>query len=179
MGHASVSASGSSPCLADLTDKQRQVLNLLIEHKTSKEISRVLGISPHTVDQRIDLAKTKWNLTSRSELAQSYRRLIETPRPTYERMTYEESPVAGPAAVAEEGRRDDTAMEASPEAPDRNQTPVSDATESDYRVVPELFDGRWGTLARLGAILLIAVLIMAAFLAGLSIFVAVSEVYAK
>ena len=36
--------------LAGLTAKQREVLDLLIEHKTSKEIARELGISPHTVD---------------------------------------------------------------------------------------------------------------------------------
>ncbi|MDE2442643.1 MAG: LuxR family transcriptional regulator, partial [Betaproteobacteria bacterium] len=32
-----------------LTDKQLDALNLLVKHKTSKEISRELGISPHTV----------------------------------------------------------------------------------------------------------------------------------
>lgn len=43
--------------LQGLTRKQRQVLDLLIEHKTSKEIARRLSISPHTVDQRTQFAK--------------------------------------------------------------------------------------------------------------------------
>lgn len=43
--------------LVELTAKQREVLDLLIQHMTSKEISRQLGISPHTVDQRIMLAR--------------------------------------------------------------------------------------------------------------------------
>lgn len=42
--------SAGADLLDQLTAKQREVLDLLIEHKTSKEISRQLGISPHTVD---------------------------------------------------------------------------------------------------------------------------------
>jgi hypothetical protein len=53
------------------------VLDLLIEHKTSKEIARELGISPHTVDQRIQFAKEKLGANSRSEVAQLYRQLVE------------------------------------------------------------------------------------------------------
>ena len=67
---------GSLAILSTLTDKQRAVLDLLIDHKTSKEISRLLGISPHTVDQRIMLARAKLGVTSRSEVAQAYRRLV-------------------------------------------------------------------------------------------------------
>ncbi len=66
---------------AELTDKQRQVLDLLIQHKTSKEISRALGISPHTVDQRIMLSRAKLGVSTRSEVAQAYRRLIDAEAP--------------------------------------------------------------------------------------------------
>ena len=52
--------SESEIVLAGLTAKQREVLDLLIEHKTSMEIARRLGISPHTVDQRIQFAKRSW-----------------------------------------------------------------------------------------------------------------------
>ncbi len=62
--------------LAGLTAKQRQVLDLLIEHKTSKEIARQLGISPHTVDQRIQFAKEKLGAASRNEAAAAYRNLV-------------------------------------------------------------------------------------------------------
>src|SRR6188768_4307779 len=62
--------------LAGLTAKQREVLDLLIEHKTSKEIARALGISPHTVDQRIFFAREKLGVTSRGEVAVAYRRLV-------------------------------------------------------------------------------------------------------
>lgn len=61
--------------LASLTDKQRQVLELLAQHKSSKEIARTLGISPYTVDQRITAAKHKLQAGGRGEVARLYRRL--------------------------------------------------------------------------------------------------------
>ena len=82
--------------LAGLTAKQREVLDLLIEHKTSKEIARQLGISPHTVDQRIQFAKEKLGASSRSEVAQLYRRLIEI----CGQLTYQESRIAASSAFA-------------------------------------------------------------------------------
>ena len=85
--------------LSGLTDKQREVLDLLIEHKTSKEIARLLGISPHTVDQRIFFAKEKLGAASRNEAAAAYRRLVDVSG----RTTYENSRIAAPAATA--GRR--------------------------------------------------------------------------
>ncbi|OYW47775.1 MAG: helix-turn-helix transcriptional regulator [Novosphingobium sp. 28-62-57] len=78
--------------LAELTPKQREVLDLLIQHKTSKEISRLLGISHHTVDQRIMLARAKLGVATRGEVAQAYRRLIEL----YEQPVYEFSHVGFP-----------------------------------------------------------------------------------
>ncbi len=87
--------------LAGLTPKQREVLDLLIEHKTSKEIGRELGISPHTVDQRIQFAKEKLGASSRSEVAQLYRRLVEI----CGQLTYQDSRIAAAAAEADTGPR--------------------------------------------------------------------------
>lgn len=42
--------------LARLTDGQRACLRLVYMHKSSKDIARELGISPHTVDQRLKVA---------------------------------------------------------------------------------------------------------------------------
>ncbi len=78
--------------LAGLTAKQREVLDLLIEHKTSKEIARHLRISPHTVDQRIQFAKEKLGASSRNEAAAVYRRLVEL----CGQLTHEESRIVGP-----------------------------------------------------------------------------------
>src|SRR5690242_15958530 len=78
--------------LVELTAKQREVMDLLIQHKTSKEIARRLSISPHTVDQRIQFAKEKLGANTRSEAAVAYRRLVET----YGQLTYDESGIADP-----------------------------------------------------------------------------------
>ncbi len=61
--------------LASLTEKQRDVLNLLVQHKSSKEIARTLGISPYTVDQRIGAARRKFGVSRRGEVARTYGQL--------------------------------------------------------------------------------------------------------
>lgn len=61
--------------LSRLTAKQREVLDLVLAHKSSKEIARVLEISPYTVDQRITGARQKFGVLTRGELAREYSRL--------------------------------------------------------------------------------------------------------
>jgi DNA-binding CsgD family transcriptional regulator len=160
--------------LGGLTDKQRQVLDLLIQHKTSKEIARRLSISPHTVDQRIQFAKEKLGAHSRSEAAVLYRRLLET----YEQTTYEES------GIAEAGLASDEA--AGPQGPlpvallrQRFRSRPSDGPEADFQVVPESFDGRHGTLIRLGSIFAIALFLVLVVLGGLAMFNQLSQLMAK
>jgi DNA-binding CsgD family transcriptional regulator len=169
--------------LASLTQKQRDVLDLLVEFKTSKEISRILNISPHTVDQRVEAAKAKLSAASRAELALMYRELLELTgssdmpsirRTISERLTYETSQVA--EAIDEEQllSRVGPAL-APPNVPEPSKNTVPDNIEDEIRVVPELFDGRWGTIARLATILAFTILICVAFLGGLAIFVQVSH----
>jgi DNA-binding CsgD family transcriptional regulator len=160
--------------LAGLTAKQREVLDLLIEHKTSKEIARQLGISPHTVDQRIQFAKEKLGASSRSEVAQLYRRLVEI----CGQLTYQDSRMAAAAALAENG----SGTQAGPPSALTRRGWTYPAqpreTETDYAVVPELFEGRYGTLIRLGAIIAIAVFLVFLVLGGLAIYSQLSELMA-
>ncbi|MDF8335205.1 LuxR C-terminal-related transcriptional regulator [Novosphingobium cyanobacteriorum] len=171
---------GSSELRDGLTEKQRAVLDLLIQHKTSKEISRELGISPHTVDQRIMLARAKLNVSSRSEVAQAYRRLLEEERESagsaiYERSIYGFSHVAPPANDAHSLFRDDVA-ERRPEAPTGDMRATMAAPAGDlsgpayYHVLPEMFDGPNGTMLRLGAIAVIAVFLILIVLGGLAMY---------
>jgi DNA-binding CsgD family transcriptional regulator len=156
--------------LDELTANQREVLDLLIQHKTSKEIARDLGISPHTVDQRVQFARDKLGVRTRGEAAAVYRRLIET----YEQSTYESSYLAEPAASLEMGEgpfRDRSHS-------DRVQPAPPPGAEADIQVVPELFEGRYGTLMRLGAIVVIAVFLVIFVLGGLAIFAQLSELMA-
>jgi DNA-binding CsgD family transcriptional regulator len=55
-----------------LTEGQKACLRLVVQHQTSKEIARTLGISPFTVDQRLDAARRKLNATSRKEAAKLF-----------------------------------------------------------------------------------------------------------
>lgn len=48
---------------------QRECLRLVLMHKTSKEIAQQLGISPHTVDQRIRYAIRTLGVRTRGEAA--------------------------------------------------------------------------------------------------------------
>ena len=160
--------------LGGLTDKQRQVLDLLIEHKTSKEIARLLGISPHTVDQRIFFAKEKLGAASRNEAAAAYRRLVGVSG----RTTYENSRIAAPAATAQSGAGllAGQVLGLAPRGMSQPEGPA--LAELDFRVVPEWFDGRYGTLVRLSAIIAIAVFLVILVLGGLAIFSQLSEMMA-
>lgn len=160
--------------LAGLTAKQREVLDLLIEHKTSKEIARELGISPHTVDQRIQFAKEKLGASSRSEVALLYRRLIEI----CGQLTYEDSRIAASAAEADNGPGTQAGPFSALSRRERAYPAQPRETEADYPVVPELFEGRYGTLIRLGAIVAIAVFLVILVLGGMAIISKLSELMA-
>ena len=56
----------------DLTDGQKDCLRLVDDHLTSKEIARILAISPFTVDQRLDAARRKLGAPNRVEAARAF-----------------------------------------------------------------------------------------------------------
>lgn len=59
--------------LPDLTFKQREVLALVADNRTSKEIAARLGISESAVNQRIESVRTRLGGIPRGELARLYR----------------------------------------------------------------------------------------------------------
>lgn len=159
--------------LTTLTAKQRQVLDLLIQHKTSKEIARRLGISPHTVDQRIQFARDKLGANTRSEAAVAYRRLVET----CDELTYQESGIVHGAGPCEEAGGSSSPL---PWPLGPSTLPGSrSVAEADFRVVPELFDGRYGTMFRLGSIFVIAVLMVILLLGGMAIYAQLSQLLGR
>lgn len=181
--------------LVALTAKQREVLDLLIQHKTSKEISRLLGISPHTVDQRIMLARGKLGVASRGEVAHAYRSLLET----YEQPVYQLSHIGFPPLPAENSGQEDEEVDlpgarATPPTFEASPTLQTSGIEGlaqvlaipgqapgiagqgvYYRVLPEMFDGPNGTLMRLGYIAAITVFLIIIVLGGLSMFAQLSS----
>ena len=76
---------------ARLTDRQRACLDLLLDHKTSKQIARELDISKDTVDQRITAARNILGASDRNEAAIRYRHL----KSIYYRVAYDPVEVAG------------------------------------------------------------------------------------
>ena len=156
--------------IASLTAKQREVLDLLIQHKTSKEIARRLDISPYTVDQRIHFAKDKLGARTRGEVAMVYRRLKEI----CGHSVYGESGIGIPVEDGDDpgGAQLPLPEPAPPEPVGDDRVPEP---EADYSVVPELFDGRYGTLVRLGAIFVIAVMLVFIVLGGLAIYSQLSQ----
>ena len=58
--------------IPNLTEGQKACLRLVDDHHTSKEIARILGISPFTVDQRLDAARRKLNAASRKDAAKLF-----------------------------------------------------------------------------------------------------------
>lgn len=61
--------------LDGLTEKQREVLSLISEGMTSKEIARKLGISESAVNQRIEVVRQRLGGLPRAQIARLYRRM--------------------------------------------------------------------------------------------------------
>jgi DNA-binding CsgD family transcriptional regulator len=55
-----------------LTTKQREALRLLAYHRTSKEIAKLLGVSPSAADHRIESVCRKLGVQSRRDAARLY-----------------------------------------------------------------------------------------------------------
>lgn len=58
-----------------LTPKQRRVLRLLSENRTSKEIAQEIGVSPSCVDLHLRGVRNRFGPLSRGELSRLYRQL--------------------------------------------------------------------------------------------------------
>ena len=160
-----------SDTLEDLTAKQREVLDLLLEHKTSKEIAQVLKISPHTVDQRIQFAKRKLGVETRSDLANSYRRLSDV----YGQTVYKDSRMFAWDQKDALSGQDNSGRLAEPE---RIESIPTEGRNQYNRVVPSWMEGRNGKWVRLILILAITFLAILAALGGIAIFASLSAVAA-
>ncbi|WP_394729471.1 helix-turn-helix transcriptional regulator [Altererythrobacter sp. GH1-8] len=73
--NAPFNKNAASGLLGNLTKAQRDVLDRVLLHRTSKEIARELNISPNTVDQRVKAARQKLGTADRAETARLYAQL--------------------------------------------------------------------------------------------------------
>lgn len=93
--------SEQGPRLDRLTAIQLETLRHVLEHRSSKEIARIMGVSPHTVDARIKAAIRNLGVTSRVEAA---RLLVEHgAAPAYQPLIYQSPELASTATEQEEG----------------------------------------------------------------------------
>ena len=173
------------------TDKQRRVLDLLIEHKTSKEIARALGISPYTVDQRISLARAKLGVSSRNELAARYREMRDAlDQPSAHVFASPELARTAAASAAERHANEPPTVEPpdhslafakendallGPNVSDRDRIFCPTPGDPDYRVGPEMFEGSSGGLWRIGAVLATALVLVVTILGLFAIFNQLNE----
>jgi DNA-binding CsgD family transcriptional regulator len=81
--------------VAKLNEGQLDCLRLVAQHLSSKEISAELGISPHTVDQRIRQSLQILRVSRRTQAA----RIIEQQCEPYQRLIHQ-SPYIEPRAAA-------------------------------------------------------------------------------
>lgn len=149
--------------LESLTPKQIEVLELLVMHRTTKEIARELAIAPNTVDQRINAVREKWGTTNRKDTARRYAQLVELcGKPTYglsrlDRAGAEED------EVGQDLPADPVFVLSDASAFDRPREWFDDAEPAPAGL--EAFDARFGRRGRIVAVFVLA-LIMALTLAS-------------
>lgn len=117
--------------VARLSHGQIECLLLVDRHHSSKEIAAQLGISPHTVDQRIRVALEKLGVERRREAARLVVAALSPDDLAYQRLIHQ-SPYIDPTveageeqgAVGTQIRHADRAGEASPPGNLTEQSPV-------------------------------------------------------
>jgi DNA-binding CsgD family transcriptional regulator len=86
--------------VARLSDGQRLCLALVDQHLSSKEIALKLGISPHTVDQRVRQALQILGVEKRGEAARLVAAAMRDGRdPAYQRLIHQSSHIDAAAAA--------------------------------------------------------------------------------
>jgi DNA-binding CsgD family transcriptional regulator len=68
----------SDIALGSLSPKQREVLDLVLDRRTNKEIAAFLDISPSAVEQRLQSVRRRLGVQSRADLARKYEALLDT-----------------------------------------------------------------------------------------------------
>ncbi len=92
--------------LTRLNDGQLDVVRLVAQHKSSKEIGRELGISHHTVDQRLKRVQSILGVSGRSEAARLYSAAIATaptaPDRTWGELVYQSPDLPEASLISDE-----------------------------------------------------------------------------
>lgn len=160
--------------VASLTPGQRDVLDRIALHKSSKEIARELDISPHTVDQRVKAAWIKLGAYDRTSAARKYMKLqASLGAEIYESLVYERSDIDPSGTV-------DQSMTQKPT--ESGHFVFRDAQSGfpaevfvQRRGFLEEFDQRFGRWGRIGLIVACAFVLALVFLLIVSIGAAIED----
>ncbi len=163
-----------------ITDKQAEVLDLLANNRTSKEMAFTLGLSEPAVNRRIEAVRLRLGGIARAELARRYRDwaatqdMVSAPRPLKSNETpcveiaNQILPLAETGIPETEKPRDD---EGGPKA---FEDPIAMAVEPPWkdwkepRIVPRVLDGENATLTRGATIVILLVAIIASLILALA-----------
>jgi DNA-binding CsgD family transcriptional regulator len=149
--------------LSNLTVKQAEVLDLLLQHKTTKQIARELNIAPNTVDARIAAVRDKWGTPSRNATARVYAHLLETC----------EKPPCGFLPLDEDFIPDQVLLRDLPRSPHFSVSDVQTyehlAWLGERRTGLEALDANFGKFGRVGAIVVLAMVLAVIVVASLAI----------
>lgn len=163
-------AKGDEQQLPTLTEKQAEVMRLVYQGYASKEIARMLNISPATVDQRADGARKKLNAATRTEAARKF----VTHEGISEQFIYQPVPLtkinAEPAST--ESLRDELQFEDSLTFDERATWDRS----STWRL-PALEPGDLGPIGRIAVILAMTVFILLVIGEGLRLAASLGEFF--
>lgn len=122
MGSTQLSDVDLAARVARLSAGQRECLDLVDDHATSKEIARQLGISRHTVDARLRGAIQTLGVTSRREAAIIFRAAMQAQ--AYQPLAYQPPRIVSAAARIETSSQEIDCGES------------DDATGADIPVLP-------------------------------------------
>jgi DNA-binding CsgD family transcriptional regulator len=153
-----------------LTEKQREVLELLTENRTTKEIAAHLGVSDSAVNQRIEPLRQRLGGITRAELTRRYRTSSPEAKgdQTCELLTARNFQVESAPAVGQGRSRDDRPGHYRFEDSLGFVRDHPWAERPEVRIVPRLLDGKHAGLARGIAMLVMTLLIAACLVLGLA-----------
>lgn len=148
MGSSNLSDVDLAARVARLTAGQRECLDLVDDHATSKEIARQLGISRHTVDARLRAAIQTLGVSSRREAAIIYRAAAQAQ--AYHPFAYQ-SPRIVPSAAPASNPTHDEADQHSGRAPLPGEYAPPPAPPVGAAVAPQHGIGHHGVGQRMEA----------------------------
>jgi len=159
--------------IEQLTEKQREVLALVADNRTSKEIARIIGVSESAVNQRIESVRRLSGGLGRAELARLWREQDGPPgtEPTCNPLTGQSSQLTDTYLIGDEAAAGRLPFgTATPEAATGSHRPADDRPlTKPLSVLPAVLDGPQGAFHRLALVAVMAAAIMVIAVSALTI----------